>query len=96
MKNIRHPNFIISIVSAILLLAGVAMRVYGYTHSNYVIGVALALGAIHWVWAVIDVIRRDDMRQFQKRFWLIAVVACPILGGMLFYALHQERDKIVT
>lgn len=96
MKNLRHPNFILALISTVLLLVGLGMRVSGYASSMYVVIIALALGAIHWVWAIIDVISRSDMKNFQKRFWSIAVIACPILGGMLFYALHQEKDKIVT
>jgi len=36
------------------------------------------------------------MRPYQKRFWLIVVIAVPVFGGMVFYGLHNERDKIVT
>jgi predicted phosphoribosyltransferase len=36
------------------------------------------------------------MRAYQKRFWLIVVIAVPVFGGMVFYGLHQESDKIVT
>jgi hypothetical protein len=42
------------------------------------------------------VIGRNDMKPFQKRFWMIAVIAVPVFGAMVFYGLHQERGKIVT
>jgi hypothetical protein len=96
MNNLRHPNFILAIISTIILLFGIGFQANGYAFGDYVIGFAVLLGAVHWIWAIIDVMKRADLKAFQKRFWLIAVVACPILGGMLFYAMHQERDKIVT
>ncbi len=96
MKNLRHPNFILAVISIIVLLFGIGFMANGYAFGDYVIGFSVLLGAIHWIWAIIDVIGRSDMRPFQKRFWLIVVIACPVLGGMLFYAMHQERNKIVT
>ena len=96
MNNLRHPNFILAIVSIIVLLFGVGLKGNGYAFGDYVIIASIVLGGIHWIWAIIDVTKRDDLRGFQKNFWLIAVITCPAMGGMLFYAMHQERDKIVT
>jgi Phospholipase_D-nuclease N-terminal len=96
MKNLRHPNFILSIISAIVLLIGIGMRANGYQGGDYVIGAGAVLAGIHWIWAIVDVIGRGDMKGYQKRFWLIIVVAVPVFGAMVFYGLHQERNKIVT
>lgn len=96
MKNLTHPNFILAVISIIVLLLGIGFRANGYAFGDYVIGASIVLGAIHWIWAIVDVSKRSEMKSFQKSFWLIAVIACPALGGMLFYAMHQERDKIVT
>ena len=96
MKNLRHPNFILAIFAAIVLLAGIVMRFNKYPEADYVIGSGALLAGVHWIWAVIDVINRKDMKAFQKRFWLIVVIAVPVLGAMVFYTLHQEKDKIVT
>src|SRR4051812_14171691 len=98
MKNLRHPNFILSIVSGIVLLVGIGMRANGYQAGDYVVGIGALLAGIHWIWAIIDVISRShsDMKNFQKRFWLIIVIAVPVFGAMVFYGLHQEKGKIVT
>lgn len=96
MKNLRHPNFILAIVSAIVLFIGIGFRANGYQAGDYVIGAGTLLAGIHWIWAIVDVIRRNDLKAFQKRFWLIIVIAVPVFGAMVFYGLHQERDKIVT
>lgn len=79
-------------------MIGVGFKANGYQSGDYIIYGGVALGAIHYIWSIIDVIgrNRDDLRGFQKRFWLIAVVAVPALGSLLFYIMHQQRDKIVT
>jgi 4-hydroxybenzoate polyprenyltransferase len=96
MKNLRHPNFILSIVSAILIFLGVGFRANGYEAGDFVLIAGALLAGVHWIWAIIDVINRHDMRAYQKRFWLIVVVAVPVFGAMVFYGLHQESGKIVT
>jgi hypothetical protein len=98
MKNAKHPNFILAIVSIIILLIGIGLRSNGYQSGDYIIFGGVALGAIHYIWSIIDVIGRDrdDLRGFQKRFWLILVIAVPAFGSLLFYIMHQQRDKIVT
>jgi 4-hydroxybenzoate polyprenyltransferase len=97
MKNLRHPNFILSIISAIVLFVGIGLRANGNPDGDYVLAVGALLAGIHWIWAVVDVIRRPaDMKAYQKRFWLIVVIAVPVFGGMVFYGLHQEKGKIIT
>ena len=96
MKNLRHPNFILAIISALVLFVGILLRKNSFVEGDIVVIVGLALAGIHWLWAIIDVINRRDMKAYQKRFWLIIVVAVPVFGAMVFYGLHQEKDKIVT
>ena len=96
MNNLKHPNFILAIVSIILLLIGIVLQANAYGVGMYIIGFSILLGAIHWIWSIIDVIKRTDLKPFQKRFWLIAVIAAPAIGGMLFYAMHQRSGRIVT
>lgn len=96
MKNLRHPNFILAIVSAIVLFLGIGFSANGYQKGDYVLVAGTLLAGAHWIWAIIDVISRHDMRPYQKRFWLIVVIAVPVFGAMVFYGLHQEGNKIVT
>ena len=98
MKNAKHPNFILGIIAAIVVLIGIGFKANGYNSGNYIIIGGSILGAIHYIWSLIDVIGRDrdDLRGFQKRFWLIIIIAVPALGSLLFYIMHQQRDKIVT
>ena len=96
MKNLRHPNFILAVVSAIIMLAGIVMRFNAYPEGDYVLGAGALLAGVHWIWAIVDVINRTDLKPYQKRFWLIVVIAVPVFGAMVFYGMHQEKNKIVT
>jgi hypothetical protein len=77
-------------------LIGIGFKANGYRFGDYILIGSTVLAAIHWIWAIIDVSRRDDMKLFQKRFWLISVIAVPALGSLLFYIMHQTRNKIIT
>ena len=96
MNNLKHPNFILGIVSFVILFIGIGMRANSYESGTYVIILSVILGAIQWIWCIVDVVKRGDMKPFQKRFWLIAVITVPALGSMIFYIMHQRRGKIVT
>ena len=96
MKNMKHPSFLIGLFSILLLIVGVIAKNTGARGGDYIIIAAVIFGGIHWIWSIIDVATRSDMKPFQKRFWLIAVVAAPAIGGMLFYIMHQDRNKLVT
>ena len=97
MKNLKHPSFILSVISIIVLFIGIALRANRMNRIGDIIIISsVVLGAIHWIWSIIDVSTRTDLKAFQKRFWLISVIACPLLGAMLFYAMHQTKNKIVT
>lgn len=96
MKNLRHPNFILAIVSAIVIFIGIGIKANRYQGGDYVLAAGAGLAGIHWLWAIIDVITRRDLKPYQKRFWMIAVIAVPVFGGMVFYGLHQAKGKIIT
>ena len=96
MKNMRHPNFILAIVSIVIMFIGIGLKANGYRAGDYVLIGAVAVGAIHYVWSIIDVANRTDMKAFQKRFWLLAVIAIPAFGSLIFYIMHQTRGRITT
>ena len=96
MKNLKHPSFIIGIISIILLFIGIGLKTYGDRTGDFIIIASIVLGAIHWIWSIADVAKRTDLKPSQKMFWLIIVVAAPVIGGLLFYVMHQQPGKIVT
>lgn len=96
MKNTKHPNFILGIIAIIIIFIGIGLKANGYRAGDYVLVGATVLGAIHYIWSIIDLNSRTDMKPFQKRFWLIALVAVPALGSLVFYIMHQTRGRITT
>lgn len=96
MKNWKHPSFIIGVISIILLFVGIGMKANAARSGDIVIIVSVVLGGIHWIWSIFDVSITDELKRQQKMFWLIAVIAAPVLGGMFYYIMHQRRNKIVT
>ncbi len=96
MKNLTHPAFILGVISIILLLIGIVIKANGFSAGDIVIMISVLLAGIFWIWSIVDVINKNDLKPFQKRFWLIAVIAAPAVGGMLFYIMHQKAGRIIT
>ena len=93
MHDIKHPNFILGIVTFILLIVGVGILANGYAAGDYVIGSSILLGAIHWIWSIVDVIKdfRTDTRSENNRIiWVILVILIPPVGGILYYAMSKN------
>jgi hypothetical protein len=90
----RHPNFILGLVSFILLFLGVGMRANGYDAGNYVLGGAILLGAIHWIWSIIDVLKDYRVKSAKENniIWVIAVIILPPVGGLLYYGMNKTQS----
>ena len=95
MKNLTRPAFILAITGTALILAGLAAMPQ-YEFGPYIMYAGFLLAGIFWIWAIIDVANAHDLKYFQKMFWLIVTVSVPVMGGLLFYIMHQRRNKIVT
>lgn len=69
MKNLKHPSFIVAIISIFVLFIGIGIRANGDNRTGDAFIIAsIAQGFIYWVWTVIDVVKRTDLKPFQKRF----------------------------
>jgi hypothetical protein len=90
-KNMRHPSFIIGAFSFVLFLLGIILRGNGYVFGNKIILSAMILGAIHWVWSIINVVTGYDLNPASKTFWLIIVMLIPPLGGMIYYMMRRKN-----
>lgn len=90
-KNIRHPSFIIGLLSFFLFLLGIILRGNGYVRGDMVVLSAIILGAIHWIWSTVNVITGYDLKPESKVFWLILVMLIPPLGGMIYYMMKQKN-----
>ncbi len=96
MKNMKHPSFIIGVISIIIFFIGIGLKKYGDRTGDILIIASVVLGGIHWIWSVADVAKRTDLKPTQRTFWLIVVIVAPVMGGMLFYIMHQRSGRIVT
>lgn len=93
-KNTRHPSFIIGLASFILLILGVGLKANSYSLGDIVIISAIALGAVHWIWSIIDVSKGYDLNADSRVFWLILVVLIPPIGGMIYYMMQRKNISI--
>jgi hypothetical protein len=96
MANIRHPFVIVGIIAVLSHVVAIAL----YTNrSNQAAGILMVAGfvlmAICWIWAIILVAGTDTLQGSQKKFWLIAVIAIPFIGGMFYHLMHSKRNTIV-
>lgn len=96
MANIRHPLFIVGILAVLAHVVAIAL----FTNRNnsaadvFMIG-GFALMAICWVWSIIEVSTTSTLEGPKRRFWLIATIAIPFIGGMLYHMMHSKRNRVV-
>ena len=96
MKNSKRPTLLIFLVGTILMFLGIGMKSYGYRSADYILYAGLALYGIFWILSIAKVLSAPDLKPFQKRFWMIAVIAVPVLGGLLFHFMHNRPGRIIT
>lgn len=93
-ENTTHPNFIIGAVSLLLFLVGIFIRGNGYAAGTVIVIIAISLGAIHWIWGIIDVSTKYNLNPNSKEFWLILVILIPPVGGMIYYLMKRKNVSI--
>lgn len=98
MRSIRKPSFIFGICSHIVFIIALFLMANGYPYATWVMYAGLAMGAIYWILTIIEVSSagQDELKKYQKSFWLILVVAIPMFGALLYHFLHQRKRKIAT
>ena len=96
MKLVFKPALLIFIVGAILIFIGIGTKAAGQRTGEIIMYIGFALFGIFWIWSIIKVLGAADLKPFQKRFWMIAVIAVPVLGGLLFHIMHQREGRIIT
>jgi uncharacterized membrane protein len=96
MANTRHPNFILGILSIIVGAAAIGFYASRENATADVLVIITAImGVTSWIWSIFEVQRTDSLLGSQKKFWLIAVIAIPFVGGMLYHLLHSKKDTII-
>ena len=96
MANIRHPNFLLGVVAVLFHVIAIGLRANRNNSAGDVltiIGAVLML--ISWVWSIFEVQNTDTLEGSQKKFWRIAVIAIPFVGGIFYHLLHSKRNTLV-
>ena len=95
MNGIKHPNFILGIISLLLLICGIALYSYRHSFADYIICAGLFFGIIHWIWGIIDVLKHHNShvnKENRNIIWVIMVIALPPVGGILYYAMAKQPE----
>ena len=93
-KNMTHPSFLIGAGSFVLFILGIVLRANNYVFGDKIIFSAIVLGAIHWIWSMMDVITGYDLNPDSKSFWLIMVMLVPPMGGMIYYIMKRKNIRL--
>jgi uncharacterized membrane protein len=96
MLNLRKPAFIFNLIGLVLFFIGLSMLSENSSTGSVLMYIGLGMAVIYWIWSVIEVLSTEDLKPFQKKFWLIIVLIIPAFGGALYHLMHQRRRKIVT
>lgn len=96
MAHLRHPRFLLGVFTILLGMIAVGLRSNRDVETSDIVAIiAGVLFLICWVWGIVEVATTDTLQGSQKKFWLIAVIAIPFVGGMLYHWLHSKRNTIV-
>lgn len=95
MKYLNRPTSILAMIGTALILLGLVSMPY-IELGTYLLYAGFLIAGIFWLWSIADVLMADDLRMHQKMFWLIVTVPVPVMGGLLFYIMHQKKNRIVT
>jgi 4-hydroxybenzoate polyprenyltransferase len=98
MKNLKKPSFIFGLCSHIVFLVALFLMANDNPSGTWVMYAGLVMGAIYWIMTIIEVSSagNDELKKYQKSFWLILVVAIPMFGALLYHLVHQRRRKIAA
>ncbi len=61
---------------------------------DYVIIASVVMGAIHWIWGIIDVFSHQNIASQRKKFWIILVIAIPAIGSICYYIMGSKTVKL--
>jgi len=98
MKNIRKPALLFGLCSHIVFFLALFLLAYDHPSGIWVMYAGLILGAIYWIWTIIEVsnANADELKKYQKSFWLILVISIPMFGALLYHVMHQRRGRITA
>jgi len=96
MANGGKAPLSLGIVSFLVFFIGLALKSVEYKYSNYILFGSFLLGGIFWIWSIINLASTNNLKPYQKTFWLIIVIAVPLFGALMYQILQQRRNKIAA
>lgn len=61
--------------------------------------IAIAIGVllfVFWLWMLIDCLKRDFKRDYEKIAWILVMIFLHILGAIIYYFVVKIGEKEVT
>ena len=90
----KHPNLILGLITFVLLILAVGLRANRHNEIGDILLIAtFVLGAVHWIWSIVDVIkdyRTDKASENRNIIWVILVAVVPPVGGIVYYAFNKN------
>ncbi|HRE50264.1 MAG TPA: hypothetical protein PK339_02505 [Flavitalea sp.] len=93
MKNVSRPSIFLGVTSILIFLFGLFMVAGEYPYGSYILYLAMIIGAVYWIWGILDVSVATDLKRYQKAFWLIIAISIPMFGAFLYQLMHRQRNK---
>jgi hypothetical protein len=91
-RNMKHPNFVLGIISYVLLLAGVVLLTTEITLGRQLIIAAFVAGGVHWIRSIVDVYTDRKLKnQTSRYFWFALIIMVPPLAGMIYYMIDGKN-----
>lgn len=88
----KHPNFILGLISYLLLFIGVVVLAGNITLGRQLLFSSLIIGTIHYIGSIIDVSTDSNLKGQQSLyFWLAIVIMIPPMAGMFYYMIDGRR-----
>lgn len=92
----KQPNLVLGLVTFLTLILSVGFRANRLNRIADILLIStFSLGFIHWVWAVIDVLKNffaNKAKEARNILWVVLVVIVPPVGGILYYAFRRNVD----
>jgi len=91
-RNMKHPNFILGLISYLSLLVGIILLASNLALGRQLIILSFFIGGIHWIASIIDVCTDPNLNdQHSRYFWLAIVIMIPPMAGMIYYMIDGRR-----
>jgi succinate dehydrogenase hydrophobic anchor subunit len=93
---LKQPNLILGLISFFTLIFSVGLRANRLNSAGDVFFIlTLVIGFVHWVWAIIDVLREyrsNKEKEDRNIIWVIFVIIVPPIGGIMYYAFNRNLN----